>query len=137
MHIVLQSSAFFLFFLSLPLMSTHSFKNLSFPINHFFLGPGRWPFAETSLIVATNLFSLSPSPNIIIISQLFSTDIPILHPSICPLPYLHTCISCLLHHCSFSHYFQPFCIQTCRGMFSAWYVPTLYAFPFSYLVQLD
>lgn len=71
-------------------MSIHSFENLWFPIDHFFPGPERWTFGKTSLIVILSLFSLSPSPNIIIINQLFSADIFILHPSTClsliPMP---------------------------------------------------
>ena len=41
-------------------MSTHSFENLLFPIHHFFTDHVRWPSGETPLIVAPNLFSLSP-----------------------------------------------------------------------------
>lgn len=50
----------FLLLLYLSLMRIHSFKNLLFPIDHFFPGPVRWTFGKTSLILAPNLFSLSP-----------------------------------------------------------------------------
>lgn len=96
----------FLFLLSLPLMSTHSFENLLFPIEHFFPGPVRWTFGETSLTVILHLFSLFP------VTQYHNHKPAVLHrlSSHTPLPQSrpHACITCFLSHCSPSpHCFQP------------------------------
>lgn len=76
-HIFLQSSAFILLLRSLPLMSTPSFENLLFPINHLFPGPGRWSLGKNITDCAIIIFYFLWFSIIIILIQLFSRDIPI------------------------------------------------------------
>lgn len=98
------------------------------PCSAFFLLL-RCPSGQTSLIVAPSLFHSPASPNTIMISQLFSRDIPIIHAPACPQLCPYACASCFLFCCCICPPSLPVVLYANTWRYGFYpYVPKLYAF---------